>query len=64
MIFCPQKVCIIDDYSYLCNVSSSRASLQCLNRLGFFVYMLWQREISEKVIRLHENSYPYWKVVG
>nr|DAE58093.1 MAG TPA: hypothetical protein [Caudoviricetes sp.] len=38
--FSCRKVCIINDYSYLCSVSSSRASLQCLNRLGFFVYKL------------------------
>ena len=38
--FSCQKVCIINDYLYFCSVSSSRASLQCLNRLGFFVYKL------------------------
>ena len=38
--FSCQKVCIIHDYLYFCSVSSSRASLQCLNRLGFFVYKL------------------------
>ena len=53
--FSCQKVCIINDYLYFCSVSSSRASLQCLNRLGFFVYKLWQREFLEKLTRLHEN---------
>ena len=43
-----QKVCFINDYLYFCSVSSSRASLQCLNMLDFFVYRLWQRENSEK----------------
>ena len=43
--FLTKKVCSSNNYSYLCIVSSSRASLQCLNRLGFFILRLWQKEI-------------------
>ena len=34
-----QIVCIINDYSYLCTVSSHQASQRCSNAWGFFVYI-------------------------
>ena len=53
--FSSRKVCRFRDSLYLCGVSSSRASLQCLNRLGFFVCGLWQRDILTKYTNHRKN---------
>ena len=44
------KVCIIKDYSYLCDVSSHQASQRCSNAWGFFyIYVYFQYALMERL---------------
>ncbi len=56
--FSRKKVCIINDYSYLCIVSSHQASQRCSNAWGFFVYIRLLSKYANGKIDLYYKKFP------
>ena len=64
-IFFCLKVCILNDYSYFCDVSSHQASQRCSNAWGFFVYIrLLSKYANGNITAFHETLYDRGRLDG